>query len=109
MKKTAYPTTPPPGRWNRLKALRRARGLSQTQLAIGAGVVIVLITELEGALGSRRKKRAEKRIAAYLGCKPEEVFPAEMIGAQTLDEFIAQALKDREFIERLSKDRQEPR
>lgn len=93
MKSTAWPSPPPKGRWNRLRALRRACGLTQMELAVGAGVILPTITELEGGMGSRRGPEAYRRIAGFLNCEVEDIWPAEMVGSLTLDEFIESALK----------------
>jgi transcriptional regulator with XRE-family HTH domain len=58
---------------NRIKELRKARGLTQTQLAILAGTTLSQMTKLELGLRSLNQRWA-LRLAPHLGVQPHEIF-----------------------------------
>ncbi len=58
---------------NRVAFLRRARGLSQVQLAVEAGLSLSTIYQVE--TGHTPRRRAQERLAAIFHVRPEDLFP----------------------------------
>jgi transcriptional regulator with XRE-family HTH domain len=82
---------PPFLRWNRLRAMREARGLSLNELAVYAGVSASLVWMLEKGY-SQASQPVKKRLAKFLQVKIDDLFPLEMIGEITLEQFRAEAI-----------------
>lgn len=72
--------------WNKLKTLRKARGLSQSEVAVNAGVSITTIYNLELGYEERTTDKTKKKLAKFFECDIDDIFPCEMIGNQTREE-----------------------
>jgi DNA-binding XRE family transcriptional regulator len=79
--------------WNKIKALREARGLSQAEVAVGAGVAVTTVYFLEMGYEKKTTEEVKKKIADFFKCDGDDIFPAEMIGNVPRDEFVAKAKK----------------
>jgi DNA-binding XRE family transcriptional regulator len=66
--------------WNRLKAMRLGRGLSQTQAAAGAGVSIATLWMLESGFDKKTTDETKEKLARYFGVKISDIFPVEVRG-----------------------------
>jgi transcriptional regulator with XRE-family HTH domain len=66
--------------WNRLKALRQSRGLTQTQVAAGAGVSIATIWYLESGFDQKVTAKTKQKLTKYYGVKTSDIFPVEVRG-----------------------------
>jgi transcriptional regulator with XRE-family HTH domain len=66
--------------WNRLKALRQSRGLTQTQVAAGSGVSLATIWMLEQGFDRRTTPQIKKKLSRFYGVKTSDIFPVEVRG-----------------------------
>ena len=66
--------------WNKIYSLRKAKGLSQAELAVGVGVSITTIYYLELGYEERTTDEVKKRIAEFFDVDVDDIFPAEMLG-----------------------------
>lgn len=73
--------------WNKIKALRKVRGLSQPEVAVGAGVSITTIYNLELGYEERTMDKTKKKLAKFFKCDVDDIFPAEMIGNKPKEEY----------------------
>ena len=79
--------------WNRLKSLRKERGLSQPEVAVGAGVSITQIYFLELGYDNRTTAKTKQKVAGFFDVDVDDLFPCEMIGNVPRDVFIEKAKK----------------
>jgi len=79
--------------WNKLKSLRKERGLSQPEVAVGAGVSVTQIYFLELGYETRTTEKTKQKIAKFFDADVDDIFPCEMIGNEPRDVFIAKAKK----------------
>ena len=77
--------------WNKVKALRRAQGLSQAQLAVGAGVSMTTVYNVEMGYEDRLTDRVKSGIAKFFDCDVDDLFPCEMIGNEPRTVFLERA------------------
>ena len=93
MSKIKWDPAPDMIEWNRLKSLRKERGLSQPQVAVGAGISITQIYFLELGYETRTTAKTKQKIARFFDADVDDLFPCEMIGNVSRDEFVAKAKK----------------
>ena len=74
--------------WNRMKALRKERGLTQPQVAVGAGISITSVYYLELRYEARTTEKTKKKLAKFFKCDIEDLFPCEMIGNKPRAEYL---------------------
>ncbi len=79
--------------WNKLKALRKDRDLTQLQVAAGAGVSIACLYYLEAGFESRVREKTKKKLARFFEADVDDIFPVEMIGNEPQAVFIEKAKK----------------
>ena len=79
--------------WNKIRSLRRVQGLSQAELAVHAGVSVTTIYFLEMGYEERTTDETKKKIARFFDADVDDIFPCEMIGNVTHDEFVEKAKK----------------
>jgi transcriptional regulator with XRE-family HTH domain len=66
--------------WNRLKAMRLGRGLSQTQVAASAGVSIATLWMLESGFDKKATAKTKRKLAKFYGVQVGDLFPVEVRG-----------------------------
>jgi transcriptional regulator with XRE-family HTH domain len=93
MKKIEWDPVPDMIDWNKLKSLRKNRGLTQLQIAAGSGVSIACLYYLESGFESRVTPKTKKKLASFFGVNIDDLFPVEMIGNEPANAFIARAKK----------------
>jgi len=64
--------------WNKIKSLRKERGIKQVELAIGTGLSVTWIQLAEQ--GNRISDDAQRKIAAFFDVEVDDIFPAQMQG-----------------------------
>jgi len=80
-------------RWNKLKALRREKGLTQPQLSVGADVGIATIYHIEMGHDDRTVAAVKEKLARFFNCDVDDLFPAEMLGDRPRAEVLAELAK----------------
>jgi DNA-binding XRE family transcriptional regulator len=93
MAKIKWDQAPEPIRWNKLKALRKVKGLSQPQVAVGAGVSITSVYYLELGYEERTTAKTKEKLAKFFECDVEDIFPCEMIGNEPREKFLDEIRK----------------
>jgi DNA-binding XRE family transcriptional regulator len=93
MKKIEWDPVPPMIGWNKLKSLRKDRGLTQPQVAVGAGISIACLYYLEAGFESRVTQKTKKKLAKFFEVDIDDLFPCEMIGNEPRDVFLEKAKK----------------
>jgi len=88
MKKVKFYSDQSPVIWNRLKALREEEGLTQPQVAVGAGIAIMTLWMIESGYDAKTKQETKQKLANFFKCDIDDIFPAEMIGNQTKEEVL---------------------
>lgn len=91
--KIKWDPVPPMIGWNKLKSLRKKRGLTQPEVVVGAGISIACLYYLEAGFESRATQETKKKLAKFFEVDIDDLFPCEMIGNLTQDEFIEKAKK----------------
>jgi len=89
MPKLTWDPVPAMVAWNRLKSLRKSRGLSQLQVAAGAGVSITQIYFLELGHETRTTEKTKQKIASFFDVDVYDLFPCEMIGNKPREIFLS--------------------
>ncbi len=79
--------------WNKLRSLRESQGLTQAQVAVGAGISIACLWYLEAGFESRTTQKTKEKLAQFFKCDVEDIFPAEMVGNEPQDVFLEKAKK----------------
>ena len=74
--------------WNKVKTLRLEKKLTQVQLSAYSGVAIATIWMIENGYDKTTSKRTKQRLATYFECNVSDLFPVEMIGNQTREEYL---------------------
>lgn len=74
--------------WNKVKTLRLEKKLTQVQLSAYSGVAIATIWMIENGYDKTTSKRTKQRLATFFKCNVSDLFPVEMIGNQTREEYI---------------------
>lgn len=74
--------------WNKIKTLRKIRGLSQPEIAVGAGISITSVYYLELGYEERTTEKTKKKLAKFFKCDVEDIFPCEMIGNKSREEYL---------------------
>ena len=92
MAKIFWNDAPPFCRWNRLRSLRKERGLSMAQLAVGAGLSISVVYHLELGHEDRTTEETKTKLAGFFDCDVDDLFPLERIGNQPREEFLRAAM-----------------
>lgn len=73
--------------WNRVKSLRKKMGLNQATVAVGAGISIATLYNIEHGYEQTTTLDTKKRLAKYFKCDVQDLFPAQMIGNETKEEY----------------------
>jgi len=74
--------------WNKVKTLRKRRGLNQPQVAVGADISITTLWFIESGFDKKTTIETKKKLADFFECEVDDIFPAEMVGNQTKEEFL---------------------
>ena len=74
--------------WNKIKRLRKERGLSQTQVAAGAAISITTLWMIEQGYEKKTSNETKKKLANFFKCNIKDIFPAEMIGNKPKEEYL---------------------
>jgi transcriptional regulator with XRE-family HTH domain len=88
MAKIKWASVPTVIRWNKLKALRKERRLSQPQVAVGAGLAISTIYFLELGYEERTTEETRQKLASFFECDVDDLFPVDMIGDVPREEYL---------------------
>jgi DNA-binding XRE family transcriptional regulator len=78
--KIKWDPAPPGIGWNRIKALRKMGGLNQAQVAVGAGISIATLYNIEHGYEETTTDETKKKLADFFKCDVEDIFPAQMVG-----------------------------
>jgi len=76
--------------WNRVKSLRLIQKLNQAELASGAGISIATIFNIEHGYDATTTEETKKKIADFFKVDIDDIFPAEMVGSITKEEYFRQ-------------------
>jgi len=79
--------------WNKIKSLRKKLGLSQPQLAVGAGISVTSVYFLELGYEERTTDKTKEKLAKFLECDVDDIFPCEMIGNEPREQFLERMKK----------------
>lgn len=79
--------------WNKIKRLRKERGFSQLQVAAAADISITTLWMIESGFDGKTSLKTKRKLATFFNCDIDDIFPCEMVGDQTKEEFI----KDRQL------------
>jgi len=90
MAKIKWAPAPEMVRWNRLKSLRRERGMTQPELAVGADLAVATIYHIEAGHDDRTTEEVKQKLARFFDCDVEDLFPVEMIGDRPRDKVLVE-------------------
>jgi transcriptional regulator with XRE-family HTH domain len=79
--------------WNRVKSLRKFRGLSQAEVAVGADVSVVTLYSLEMGYEERTTDEVKKKLTKFFDVDLDDLFPVEMVGNQPREKYLAKIKK----------------
>jgi len=65
---------------NRVKMIRKGRGLSQTQVCAGANVSIGTLWLIEQGFDKKTTDETKEKLARYFGVQVSDLFPVEVRG-----------------------------
>lgn len=74
--------------WNKLKTLRLQKKMTQVQVSAYSGVAVATIWMLENGYDKTAAKKTKQRLATFFKCDISDLFPVEMIGNQTCEEYL---------------------
>lgn len=74
--------------WNKVKSLRRQRGLKQIDVAAGSGTTITTVWNIEQGYERRVSDQIKQKLADFFECDIDDIFPCEMVGNQSLNEML---------------------
>jgi len=74
--------------WNKIRSLRKAKGLSQAQIAVGAGVSLTTVFYLELGYEARTSEEIKKKLAEFFDCDVDDIFPCEMLGNEPREKYL---------------------
>lgn len=80
--------------WNKLKRLRIESDLTQTQVSAFTSVAVSTIWAIENGYDRRTTNKTKKSLADFFQVNVEDLFPVEMIGYRTRDEYLKGLKKD---------------
>ena len=80
--------------WNRLRNLREEKRLTQLQLAANAGISIAKLWMLEQGYDGKTTNQTKRKIVKFFGCDISDLFPTQMIGNITLEQYLKESQKD---------------
>lgn len=80
--------------WNKLKALRLEKRLTQVQLSTYSGVAVATIWMVEQGYDKTATEKTKRRLATYFGCDISDLFPVQMIGDKTLAQHLKESQKE---------------
>jgi transcriptional regulator with XRE-family HTH domain len=81
--KIKWKPVPPMVGWNRIKALRKLKGLNQIQVAASAGISIATLYNIEHGYEETTTAETKEKLAKFFECDIDDIFPAQMIGNET--------------------------
>jgi DNA-binding XRE family transcriptional regulator len=79
--------------WNKVKALRKERGLNQTQVAVGADISLATLFSIEHGYEETTRMETKEKLARFFECDLDDIWPAEMIGNEPRAIFLERAKK----------------
>jgi DNA-binding XRE family transcriptional regulator len=79
--------------WNRVKSLRKIKGLSQTEVAAGSDISIATLYNLEHGYEQTTTPETKKKLARFFECEVDDIFPAQMIGNKPREKFLEEIKK----------------
>lgn len=85
--KIKWETAPENIMWNKVKALRKKYGLRQAEVAQGADIAISTLWLIEQGFDKKTTKETKDKLAKFFECDVDDIFPAEMVGNQTREEY----------------------
>ena len=88
MSKIAWKQTAPRIVWNKIKSLRKEKGLTQVQVAAFAGISIATLWMIESGYEKKTSDETKRKLAAFFECDIEDIFPCEMIGNKPRAEYM---------------------
>ncbi len=94
MSKIRWKKTAPLIVWNKIKSLRIEKKLTQVQVSAFADVSVATIWMIEQGYDKTTSKKTKQRLATFFNCDIEDIFPCEMIGNQTREEYLKGLQKD---------------
>jgi len=80
--------------WNRIKVLRKERGLTQPQVAVGAGISISTLWAIESGYDEKTTKETKRKLAQFFKCNISDIFPSQMVGNKSKEEILKSKQKD---------------
>lgn len=87
--------------WNRIKSLRKEEGLNQAQVAVGSGISIGTLYMIEQGYEEKTTEETKRKLAKFFKCDVEDIFPAQMVGNITKEEYEKEKKKMNEADARL--------
>jgi len=73
--------------WNRVQSLRREMNLTQLQVASRAEISIGTLSFIEKGYDENTTEETKRKLAKFLDCEVEDIFPAQMIGNITKEKY----------------------
>jgi len=83
--KIQWPDHPDFVRWNRLKLLRKIRGVRQVDLAAACDVSFPTLYFIENGAEKRVSDKTKEKIAVFFDVPMSEIFPAEVQGMTIIE------------------------
>jgi len=74
--------------WNKVKSLRKKKKLKQAQVAVGADISITTLWMVEQGYEKKTSDETKQKLADFFECDVSDIFPAEMIGNKSREEYI---------------------
>ena len=91
--------------WNRVKSIRRLGKLSQAEVAEGSRISIATLYNIEHGYEKTTTQETKEKLAQFFKCDVEDIFPAQMIGNITEEEYDRQKRIEREDYQNLVRQR----
>jgi len=79
--------------WNKIRSLRKAKGLTQAKFAVGCGLCIATVYSLEQGHDERTSDEIKQKIADFFECDIDDLFPCQWIGNEPQAEFLRKVVK----------------
>lgn len=80
--------------WSRIKVVRKERGLTQPQVAVGAGISISTLWAIESGYEEKTTEETKRKLAKFFKCDVDDIFPSQMIGNKSKEEVLKSKQKD---------------
>lgn len=79
--------------WNRLRALRKNLGLTVAELSKKTKTSTATIIMIEAGMDAHTRKVTKNKLAKFFRCKVSDIFPVEMLGAITKEEYLSKKIE----------------